>query len=1157
MKFIKQSSIDKVLEEADIYNVVSATEKLTKKGTHYFCISPFQTEKTGSFCVNRVKNYFHCYSSGISGNAITFLMKKHPAMSFFEAIEQAAQLSNITLEYETVSDDYKRLHDEEMVMKKFCSWMAEKYQAAYSALPDTSWPKEMMQKQRGYSQEILESFMIGYVPDNNKFISNVAIDLGQFEISKALGYTRVKDGSSYDFFRDRVMFPIHNDKGYIVGFGGRVDNGIEKYAKYLNSPESKLYHKEKVLYGFFQAKRRIAEENKAILLEGYTDVIALHDKGVTNSVATCGTSLTEFHAKLLSRVCKHVILFRDGDAAGHKASIRDIDILLAYDLQVSIVVCPPGEDPDSLAKNPDIKINEFIEKHAEDAILWKTQLLQKAAINPEIEILSKTLNDKLDKDVAALKDKLVDRETLKNQSALDRKFSTQENNKINKEIQDLEREVRVRLDELPKYSPNELSEAVESIAVTLHRIPNKIKQGEYVKQVCRILPIKAPQINQIITTYEEQEEKEKQSKNKAADQKENTLLGLPEGANKDQYLEDLFCEIGNSYHFNNGNGFFLGTNFKVEPLFHVKGKTDNKRLCEVTNTLGHKCLIDFESTDLINFTKFKERLIQEGVFFWEPGVSNVNFLQVSKKLLKNFHTALELKTLGYQKEGFFAFADGVYHNNEFKRVNKYGIVNVEGLEKSESEYGGNISHFYSPAYSEIYKHSREDDDPYENDRYFIHKVAPVSLEVWMKQMIRVFGNKGKIGILFCIAANFRDLFLKHWEYFPILGGFGQRDSGKSGFGSCLQAFFFYNLPPLELNTSTLVASSRRLTRTKNVVNFFDEYRDDIDEEKRQQLKGVWNGVGREKGKGVDNNRTSTDKINSALYMAGQYLPTGDDNALPSRIVALNFEQKEYTSEEKEEYSKLKSMNNQGLSSFILEIIKYRKHVESNIVRAYTEISREMKDHLKNTDYQNRVFENHIDLLVIMSLLNEKVSFPFSYEEMFKILADNIVENSDSISDSDGLAAFWRVLEYLSNPEARAIREGQDYEITKEASFTIQPKKGVKDTYKNRNGSKILFLNFSKVHQDYHKEVSKRQGEEVIGANTVRNYLKTKKYFIGLIPSRRMGSSTTSCYAFDYTMMNKMGILSLHTESDNQTELELIAPRKHKIHTNPNQQQADL
>lgn len=1140
MKFIKQSSIDTVIDEARIDTVFENTESLVRKGSSLFCLSPFVTEKSPSCHVNTIKNVFFDYAAGFGGNAVSFIMKKH-TIGYFEAIEKSAAICNIVLEYEEQSEDQKKINDEFLSMKKLVDFASEKYQNAFTKLPADHWAKKMMLKDRGFSEEILQTFMVGFAPLEKSFISTPAINGGNFELSKTLGYTRTKDGSSYDVFINRVIFPILNEKGNVAGFGGRVSKEEEKggkYSKYINSSESKLYQKEKVIYGLFQAKKTIVSSGKAILLEGYTDVIALHQAECTNAVATCGTALTESHAKLLNRFCKHIILFRDGDAAGMRAVHRDIDICLRHGFKVEVVICPEGEDPDSLSKKQDI--NKFIETKKEDAILWKAKVLQQQAKHPDLVWLENDLRKDFEESVEGLRHQLVSDDVMKEMDSIQRNFAKKANTKIFKQITDCEKDIEKQLGDYPKYDPTLLSESVESIANTLNLIPNKILQAEYVKQVAKILEQKPPQIQSIISYKEEENEKAKKAASKESDKKENDFLGLPEGADKDEYLKHRFCQIENTYWFNNGGTFYRGTNFRVEALFHVEGRQDNKRLCEVINNLGHKRLIDFESTDLINWTKFTERLIMEGFFSFEPEARTIDFKLVAKKLLNDFITASELKILGQQRQGFFAFADGVYHDKSFHKVNKYGIVNVEGLEKTDSEYRSDITHFYSPSHSEIYKSANEGDDPFENDRHFIHKVAPVSLDQWASQIVTVFGDKGKLGVAFCLASNFRDLFIQHYNFFPLFGGFGQKDSGKSGFGSCLQAFFYWNLNPLELNTSTLVGLSRRLTRCKNTIVFCDEMRDDIDEAMHQTLKGTWNGIGREKGKGFESNRTTVDKINSAVYYSGQYLPTRDDGALPSRSIIANFENKEYTAQEKEEYNKLIAWNKAGISSFILDTIKHRDEFAKNMTKVYSETAKELKAALGHQEYQNRVFDNYLQLLVTVKMLKDKFNLPFTYESYLKLTTDSIVENSETIADSDGLAAFWRIVEYLASTPTPTItvRNNEDYIIERAGNFQFNPKKEVTETFVNKDKDQILFINFSKVWQDYQKEVTKRQGEELIGMTTIRNYLKSKKYYIGPYKTKRIGSKATSGYAFNYSLMKRLGIVDFGEEDTKQVDMDL-------------------
>ena len=1164
MKFIKQSSIDTVIHDADIYTVFNHYEKLTRKGSYWFCQSPFGTDKTASCAVNQVKNTFFDYSAGFGGNAVQFIMKK-TKVSFFEAIEKAAEICGIMLEYEEASEDYQRIVNEDLAYKKILGFANDQFQVSFQKLPEEHWAKEMILKQRKYTEETIETFQIGYAPNERSFISTQLINSGSFTEAKDLGLTNTKDGSSYDFYRNRIIFPIHDHQGNVIGFGGRRSNSEEdeQYAKYLNSKESKIYRKESVLYGLYQAKKSIAKNGKAILLEGYTDVIALHQAGLDYAVATCGTALTENHAKALAKYCKHVIIFRDGDTAGQKAALRDIDALVKKGIKVTVVICPEGEDPDSLCQKTDIA--SFIDKNYQDAINWKAKVLIDQAIHPDLNELEKTIKEEHEKTVKTILESMSPESAFEGLNAMEKKMLKKENDDLFKRVRELEIELKETLAQLPKYEPQMLSQAIEEIGNTLNKIPNKIAQKEYVKMVANVMSTKPNIIQQVITDIETREEQEKKRK-ATVETNDPELLKLPKGAKKEQYLEDRFCEIGYSYHFEDENQrFFKGTNFIMTPLFHVEGKMDNKRLIEVINEKNHKRLIDLDSKDLINFTRLQERLVDEGNFFWEPGCQTRHFKLVAKKLLESFITATELKTLGHQREGFFAFACGVFHQNQYSPVNKYGIVHLDGLEKEQSEYKSDIKHYYSPAFSEIYKHVREDDDPYENDRHFVYKVASVSLDQWMNQVVKVFGNKGKFGVIFCLAANFRDLFLTHYSYFPLMGGFGQKDSGKSGLGKVLQSFFFHDLLPLELNNATIVGMSRRLTRCKNVVTFFDEYRDDLDGDKREILKGTWNGLGREKGKGVDSNRTTTDKINAAVYYSGQYIPSGDDGALTSRTVVLNFHNKEYSVDDKTEYQTLMNWCQAGITSFVLEVLKHRNSVKSNLMRVFAECAKELKEQLSGRDYQNRVYENYLVLLTVMKLLESNFKFPFTYKEFLKLSAEGVLENSELIADSDGLAKFWNIVEFLSRPQdsnqpnKTVIKEGPDYSIEKVPSIVITKSRDEKETWKNTERVRVLFLNFRSVHQYYHKEVSSRKGEDVIGETTLRNYIKSKKYFIGLFSAKRMGGHSVSGYAFDYDMMERMNILSMDVDgNDNQLEMDqLFEDNKPKILTNPNQGNLDL
>ncbi|WP_064968040.1 DNA primase [Tenacibaculum ovolyticum] len=1066
-----RQSIERV-READIVTVVdNFCKDGKKKGANWFYKSPFKDEKTASMSVSPSKEIFKCFGTGIGGSVITFVIE-HEKCEFIEAVKIIAGICNIHLEEEKQTEEVKKLRKQQLSLTALSNNIAKKYHQNFRELPAKHWAKKHVAN-LGYDADTILEFNIGFSEGNNE-VTKALIESAKLAAGVEIGVCKSENNKSYDFFKERIMFPICNKNGDTISFGGRRQNGeaFEKYAKYLNGPETEIYKKEENLYGFHLAKRSIAKSGFAILCEGYTDVITMHQKASTQTIATCGTALTKIQAKKLKRICEHVVLFRDGDAAGVKASVRDLEILIQFGFRVSIVPLPEDTDPDDCARGQ-LDMPIFIESNKIDAVEWYLNKLQKES----------------------------------------------------------------------EEDPHAIAKVVAETASLLFKIKNEVVQDAYLKTASKILKQKQAvlkhQISELRIARQNEIEKESGGKGISKD-----TLGLPKGADHEQFLRDRFCIVGNAYHFTKGDGFFQGTQFKITPLFHIKGKKENKRLCEVVNTNNQKQLIDLESDSFVNFSDFRKQLIRLGYYLFLSGATTTQFDLLAQKILREFNTALELQNMGWNAKGFFAFANGVYWKDKFREVNKYGIIHLEGVDSSEEdEYNEKVEFYYSPAYSAMHVKNQDGDDPYENDRKFIYKKAPITLQNWMQQFLTVFEEKGRIGVLFNFATLFRDLFLKNYDFFPLLGGFGEKGSGKSAFGKVLQNFFFYNLDALELNTSTLVGFSRRLSRTKNTTVFLDEYHDRLDEKMFQAMKGAHQGMGREKGMATNDNRTKTDKINCSIYIAGQYLPTRDDNSLQSRLISLQFPLGNRTSEQRANFTKLMNASSQGLSSLILEVIEHRQLFEDSIGRTYNEVVREIKDVFdapgQEQEYEERILGNYAVLLITYKILENRITFPFSYESIFKQAIAGIIENSEAIQDSNGLTEFWNILQWMY--EHRLISEGFQFEIdTKTDIKTIGTQKKV-SVYKNSEMKEILYLRLNSVHQDYTKECTKREGVQPIGETTLRNYFKSRTYFIGLVKGRRFKTGVSSCYAFDYEAMKRNNIISLEKLPEKATPPEIPLP----------------
>ena len=385
---ISKSTIENVFETARVEEVIGDFVNLKRAGSNLKGLSPFVDEKSPSFMVSPVKQIWKDFSSGKGGNVVTFLME-HEHFTYPEAIKYLAKKYNIEIE-ETVQTDEDVAVANEKESMYLVSEFAQKY--FHHTLLETEEGKAIgltYFKERGFTSETIKKFGLGYCTDSWDAFTKEALGKGyKLEFLDKTGLTIVKEeeGKTFDRFKGRVMFPIHSMSGRVLGFGGRILTNDKKAAKYVNSPESDIYHKSKVLYGIFHAKQAIAKQDNCYLVEGYTDVIQFNQAGIENVVASSGTALTPDQIRLVSRLTKNITVLFDGDAAGLRASIRGIDLILEAGMNVKVCAFPDGEDPDSFAKKtPYNELVNFLEENAKDFIQFKASLLVKEANNDPIK----------------------------------------------------------------------------------------------------------------------------------------------------------------------------------------------------------------------------------------------------------------------------------------------------------------------------------------------------------------------------------------------------------------------------------------------------------------------------------------------------------------------------------------------------------------------------------------------------------------------------------------------------------------------------------------------------------------------------------------------------------------------------------------------------
>lgn len=384
---ISRSTIDRIYQAAIIEEVIGEFVHLKKSGSSWKGLSPFANEKTPSFFVVPAKGIYKDFSSGKGGNVVDFLME-HEKMSYPEALRWLAQKYNIEIEEEKQSEEQQQEKSEREQLSIVTEFAARWFHEQLLNSEEGQAIGLSYFQERGFRPDIIKKFQLGYSPDKWDALVKAATEAGYtIEYFIKAGLIREKEGGgTFDFFKGRVMFPIHNISGKPIAFGGRILKNDKNTAKYFNSPESELYLKSNVLYGMHLAKNTIVKNDVCFLVEGYTDVVSLHQAGIENVVASSGTSLTEGQIRLIKRYTPNITILYDGDSAGIKASFRGIDMILKEGMNVKVVLFPDGDDPDSYArKHSSEEINAFIAANARDFITFKTSLLLEDVGNDPIK----------------------------------------------------------------------------------------------------------------------------------------------------------------------------------------------------------------------------------------------------------------------------------------------------------------------------------------------------------------------------------------------------------------------------------------------------------------------------------------------------------------------------------------------------------------------------------------------------------------------------------------------------------------------------------------------------------------------------------------------------------------------------------------------------
>jgi len=382
---IDKATIDRIFLTADIAEVIGEYVHLKKTGQNFKGFSPFKTEKTPSFFVSPSKGIFKCFSSGIGGNVVTFLME-HEKLSYPEALRMLAKKYNIEIQEKAETPEEKEVQNERESLLSVNQFALNYFMETLGTEEGKAVGRSYL-AERGIHDITTQKFMIGYSREDKYAFTRKAADKGfKMDYLVKTGLVIQHENNTFDRFHGRIIFPIHGLSGQVVGFAGRIMKSADKIAKYINSPESEIYHKGDILYGLFFARQSVLKNDKCFLVEGYTDVISMHQCGIENVVASSGTSLTVNQIRLVKRFTHNITVLYDGDEAGIKASLRGIDILLEEGLNVRVVLLPAGEDPDSFARSGgSTAFTNYIAAKETDFITFKVNLLAKEAESDPIK----------------------------------------------------------------------------------------------------------------------------------------------------------------------------------------------------------------------------------------------------------------------------------------------------------------------------------------------------------------------------------------------------------------------------------------------------------------------------------------------------------------------------------------------------------------------------------------------------------------------------------------------------------------------------------------------------------------------------------------------------------------------------------------------------
>lgn len=657
---------------------------------------------------------------------------------------------------------------------------------------------------------------------------------------------------------------------------------------------------------------------------------------------------------------------------------------------------------------------------------------------------------------------------------------------------------------------------LQPIGKMLGTIPSEMLFDYYAKNISKLLKVRPTVITNLVKRDTEKKKEAESVQVLAENQK-----ALPKWINKDHYYQHGFDQMNDDRNRENTGIYFAQsnnqavrlTNFTIKPLIHVFTSDDtNRRLTEVNNGWV-KEVIELPSRAWSSPDMFEATLMDKGVFFTNDGFAKSHLNRLKSVFLQQYARCYELKNLGWQSEGFFAFSNLIYKDG-IVQFDEYGVAEVDKTK------------FLSMGASKALAGLRDSDDDYKNDKYLKYVYTDLNFSKWSQYMMDAYDEKGMMGACFAIMACFKDIIFKRNNNCPIPYLFGAAQSGKSKFAESVASLYTLDMPALNLNQTTEFALWERLGRFSNVPVLFNEFDEkSIKEEFTRAFKGAYDGEGRNRGSGRKG-KAQTQPVNCLPVLLGQYLSTGDDGALLQRTLPIKFVENRNRSEfQLQRFRELKALEKIGITSISCELLKHRQYVADNFSTRYYATLNKMKEALAkdNVSPKDRILENFVNAITITSLITDQIDLAFSIDDFFEYCREQIKGLSVIIADTNALADFWKTVELLVDQEY--IEQGYNFKIETKSEVIVAAKERnqtVKKVFSEPK--KLLYLRFNTIHSLYLKEYKIARGKSGIDAATVQIYMQDQESYIGSSPSSSFknlkGKSTvTSSYVFDYDLLN--------------------------------------